>query len=87
MLLYEPIFLLKKAPVEVEVLLLTPTEIWCLAFIEEDEDAAYTGSNDNFWINGSGDSEDKVLNPAYQLKDGEDCDADFFVIRSRIANS
>ncbi len=44
-LFYEPVFLLKKAPVEMEVLLLTPTEIWCLAFIEKADQAAYIGAN------------------------------------------
>ncbi|MEK3887635.1 NERD domain-containing protein [Bacillus sp. FSL K6-3431] len=62
-LLYEPIFLLKKAPVEAEALLLTPTEIWCCAFIELEENAAYTGSPDHFWIQRSGGRETKVLNP------------------------
>ncbi|CAM4233017.1 NERD domain-containing protein [Lederbergia lenta] len=62
-LLYEPIFLLKKAPVEVEVLILTPTEIWCCAFIEMEENAAYTGSPDHFWIKRSGGKEAKILNP------------------------
>ncbi|MCJ8009549.1 NERD domain-containing protein [Lederbergia wuyishanensis] len=62
-LLYEPIFLLKKAPVEFEVLLLTPTETWCLAFLENEEDAAYLGSNDHFWIKKRQDHEGKVLNP------------------------
>ena len=64
LLLYQPILLLKKAPVELEVLLLTPTEVWCLAFLEEEEDAAFAGSNDNFWLKRIGDSEYKVLNPA-----------------------
>ncbi|MBS4195078.1 NERD domain-containing protein [Lederbergia citri] len=63
-LLYEPIFLLKKAPVEVEVLLLTPTEIWCLAFLEKENDAAYLGSKDHFWIEKQQDHETKVLNPS-----------------------
>ncbi|MBS4200053.1 NERD domain-containing protein [Bacillus sp. FJAT-49732] len=64
LLLYEPIFLLKKAPVEVEVILLTPTEIWCLAFIEDEEDAAYLGSNEHFWTKKLQSHEGKVLNPA-----------------------
>ncbi|MBS4202532.1 NERD domain-containing protein [Lederbergia citrea] len=64
LLFYEPIFLLKKAPVELEVLLLTPTEIWCLAFLESEENAAYIGSTDHFWLKRSNDQDSKVLNPA-----------------------
>lgn len=63
LLLYEPVFLLKKAPVEFELLLLTPTDIWCLAFLEEEEDAVYIGSNDHFWSMKIGDRETKVLSP------------------------
>ena len=64
LLLYQPIFLLKKAPVELEVLLLTPTEIWCIVFLEEEEDAAFVGSMDHFWVKRIGNSEHKILNPA-----------------------
>ncbi|MCR2821801.1 NERD domain-containing protein [Lederbergia panacisoli] len=63
LVLYEPIFLLKKAPVEAEVIVLTPTEIWCLAFLENEDDAAYIGSNEHFWIKKFQNQEAKVLNP------------------------
>ncbi|GIN73073.1 hypothetical protein J14TS2_35480 [Bacillus sp. J14TS2] len=62
-LFYEPIFLLKKAPVELDVLLLTPTEIWCLTFIEQSNQAAYLGENQHFWKMKVRDKEKKVLNP------------------------
>lgn len=70
-LLYEPIFLLKKAPVEVEVLLLTPTEIWCCSFIEAEENAAYEGSPEHFWIKRSGGKETKILNPVLSANRAE----------------
>ncbi|MBS4216760.1 NERD domain-containing protein [Bacillus sp. FJAT-49711] len=64
LVLYEPIFLLKKAPVEVEVILLTPTETWCLAFLENEDDAAYVGSSEHFWMKKHQNQDSKVLNPA-----------------------
>lgn len=67
LLLYEPIFLLKKAPVELEVLLLTPTGIWCLSFLEEENDAAFAGSGDHFWVKRMGGNEKKVLNPTLSV--------------------
>ncbi|MCJ7842769.1 NERD domain-containing protein [Lederbergia sp. NSJ-179] len=62
-LFYEPIFLLKKAPVELEVLLLSPTEIWCLSFLEEEGQAVYIGDNQHFWSMKKKEKERKILNP------------------------
>lgn len=61
--MYEPVFLLKKAPVELDILLLTPTGAWCLAFLERETNAAFTGSSDHFWYMRHGDHEERVLNP------------------------
>ncbi|XJZ26527.1 nuclease-related domain-containing protein [Bacillota bacterium Lsc_1132] len=67
LVLYNPIFLLKKAPVEAEILLLTPTETWCISFIEEEDSAVFIGSNDRFWLKLSNKGEKKVLNPLLSL--------------------
>ncbi|MFJ8068143.1 NERD domain-containing protein [Peribacillus sp. NPDC096447] len=64
LLLYKPIFLLKNAPVEVEVILLTPVDAWCITFLEAEEDAAFIGSSDRFWVRRHHNHPDKkVLNP------------------------
>ncbi|PTY80076.1 hypothetical protein B5V89_01975 [Heyndrickxia sporothermodurans] len=65
--LYEPIFLLKKAPVEMEVLLITPTEVWCIVFLEEENEAVYLGSKERFWIKRANRNESKILNPMISL--------------------
>lgn len=67
LLFYEPVFVLKKAPVELEILLLTPTDIWCLSFIEHEKDVAYIGSNGNFWTMKWLNKEKKVLNPVMSV--------------------
>lgn len=67
LVLYNPIFLLKKAPVEVEIILLTPTEVWCLSFLEKEELAVFVGSNERFWIKRNQEQEEKVLNPLLAL--------------------
>ncbi|RIW35686.1 NERD domain-containing protein [Bacillus salacetis] len=66
-LLYYPIFKFKNAPMEMDVILLTPTEIWCLTFLEEGDGAAYIGSRDRFWVKKWGDKDTKVLNPMIAL--------------------
>jgi hypothetical protein len=64
LVLYKPVFLLKNAPVEVDVILLSPTEAWCITFIEAEEDAAFIGSNERFWMKRHHQHGDKkILNP------------------------
>lgn len=65
--LYEPIFLFKKAPIEMEVILITPTELWCLSFLEEEKEAVFIGSKERFWIKRAKGKEKKVLNPMLSL--------------------
>ncbi|OCA92209.1 NERD domain-containing protein [Pseudobacillus wudalianchiensis] len=63
LLLYEPVLQLKKAPMELDVILLAPTEAWCLTFLEEEEQAVYVGSTEHFWLKRSGKEEGRVLSP------------------------
>ncbi|MEI4769227.1 nuclease-related domain-containing protein [Psychrobacillus sp. FJAT-51614] len=66
-LFYYPILKLKKAPVELEVILILPTEIICLVVLEGRELDAFIGSSDRFWIRKSGEEEKKVLSPMVSL--------------------
>ncbi|BCB05323.1 hypothetical protein KH172YL63_34560 [Bacillus sp. KH172YL63] len=66
--LYNPILKIKNAPVELETILITPTGIWCLTFLEFEDGTAYLGSGDRFWLKKWGDMEKKVLNPLIGLK-------------------
>lgn len=64
LVLYKPVFLLKNAPVEGEVILLTPTEAWCISFLEEEEESAFIGSGERFWTRRHHrHPEKKILNP------------------------
>lgn len=67
LILFHPVFLLKKAPVEGDIVMLTPTEAWCLSFLEEEDLACFFGSNERFWEKKIGDKEEKVLNPLLSL--------------------
>ncbi|WML45698.1 nuclease-related domain-containing protein [Neobacillus sp. PS3-40] len=71
LVLYHPIFLLKKAPVEVEVILISPTDVWCITFMEEENSAVFVGSNDRFWLKRNQNEEKKVLNPLLSLNRSE----------------
>lgn len=64
---YYPIVKLQKAPVELDILILTPLECICINVLEEERLAAYIGTGERFWMKKSGDIESKVLNPLIGL--------------------
>ena len=51
---YYPILLLKKAPVELDIIIVTPVECMCITVLEEEDVAAFIGSGDRFWLRKSG---------------------------------
>ena len=64
LVLYKPVFRLKNAPVEVDVILISPMDAWCITFLEAEEDAAFIGSSEKFWARRHHKYPDKkVLNP------------------------
>ena len=67
LILYKPIFLLKKAPVEAELILITPASAICISFLEAEEDAVFVGSKERFWIKKTKYKQLKILNPLLGL--------------------
>ncbi|MBB6445754.1 NERD domain-containing protein [Bacillus benzoevorans] len=67
LLMYRPVFLLKRAPVEGECILIGPTDIWCITFIEDQELSVFTGSKEKFWEVRNRKKVKKVLNPHIAL--------------------
>ncbi|MCU9614254.1 NERD domain-containing protein [Caldibacillus lycopersici] len=65
--LYKPIFMLKKAPVECETILLTPTGAICIRFLEEVDSTSFLGSDDRFWERRNKDHTSRFLNPLIGL--------------------
>lgn len=66
-LLYHPVLKIKNAPVELDILLITPTDTLCITVIEREEHAAFIGGQERFWLKKSGNTESKVLNPLLSL--------------------
>lgn len=66
--LYEPIILVKKAPVELGVIIITPTECYCIQLIEAEERATFTGNHsDRFWLKRVGEQTKNIVNPLIGL--------------------
>ncbi|WP_332649447.1 NERD domain-containing protein [Lysinibacillus sp. 54212] len=71
LLFYYPILQIKKAPIELEIILLTPTECIIIKLLEEDDQAVYIGSSDRFWVKKVGKIEKKTLSPIIDLNRSE----------------
>ncbi len=67
LVLYRPIFQLKKATIEVETILVSPTDIWCIHFVENGDGAVFIGNNEKFWTLRNKQQEKKVVNPMIGL--------------------
>jgi hypothetical protein len=67
LVLYRPIFIIQKAPVELEVIMISPTETWCITILEGRENSVFVGSKERFWIEKYLDEEKKALNPLLSL--------------------
>ncbi len=80
LVLYYPIVQLKKAPVELDVIILTPLECLCITVVESHNLAVYVGNSERerFWNKKIGIEEKKVLNPLIQLNRMESIVAQLF---------
>ncbi|MFA9559080.1 hypothetical protein ACERII_17355 [Evansella sp. AB-rgal1] len=67
-LFYEPVFLSKKAPVELSIVLLTPTELWLISPILGSTKTIFHHDSERFWVKEDGNSETKILSPIISLK-------------------
>ncbi|MFJ8066124.1 nuclease-related domain-containing protein [Psychrobacillus sp. NPDC096426] len=67
LLFYYPILKLKKAPIELDIMLVLPTEIVCIVMLEAQNLDAFIGSSDRFWLRKSGKEEKKVLSPLINI--------------------
>jgi len=65
--MYKPIFLVKQAPVELEIILITPNEILALFYMDEQEESVVLGNNDRFWSIREKEKERKLVNPTISL--------------------
>ena len=64
---YLPILRIKKAPIELDILILTPTDCYIVKVLEEENLAVYVGSGERFWTKKVGKNEKKTLSPIVDL--------------------
>ncbi|WP_203246614.1 nuclease-related domain-containing protein [Sporosarcina beigongshangi] len=78
LLFYYPILKLQKAPVELDIIMVTPVECMCITVLEAEDVSAFIGSGDRFWVKKSGENETKLLNPLIALNRMEKIVASIF---------
>lgn len=69
LVLYYPVMKLKNAPIELDIIILTPLECLCITLVEWEDFAVFIGNSEreHFWIKKIGIHDKKVLNPLIQL--------------------
>ncbi|MGG1367742.1 hypothetical protein ABE322_18265 [Priestia megaterium] len=67
LVMYKPVFMINKAPVEGDIVIVTPTETLCICLIETYKSAVFQYSKENFWTELRGRDQKKILNPLIGL--------------------
>ncbi|MFY4774534.1 NERD domain-containing protein [Metabacillus sp. RGM 3146] len=65
--MYKPVFKVKQAVTELDLLFILPSEILCMTLLKGEKDSVFIGSNDHFWQEKTGRHVKKVLNPQISL--------------------
>ncbi|SEQ36658.1 NERD domain-containing protein [Piscibacillus halophilus] len=66
---YQPIFKLKKATIEGEVIILTPTELMCISILDRRySNTTFKPIDDRKWLAIEGGQEKTIVNPVIDLK-------------------
>lgn len=68
LIFYRPILRLKKAPVELEILILTPVDCYIVRVLEEEDHAVYIADGERFWTKKVGKYDKKTLSPMIDLQ-------------------
>lgn len=67
LVMYYPVFCIKQAPLEVEVLLLSPTEITCISILEGKESSIFETSSERFWIEHINGGQKRRVSPMLSI--------------------
>lgn len=66
--MYYPVFLIKKASVQGEIIIIRPTDIVCLTALEYKENNVLIGTKQKFWLKRDDQGEKKILSPIIGLE-------------------
>lgn len=78
LLLYRPTLIVKKAPIDLEIILLSPVTTYCISLIESDEMSVYTTDRGHYWFEEARGHIIKRINPIIALKRTESVIQSFY---------
>lgn len=65
---YEPVLYARNAPVDCDIIILTPASLWIVNVLEGDEETIYSSLEGRYWQKRQGDHKEAVLHPSVSLK-------------------
>ncbi|WP_026690720.1 hypothetical protein [Alteribacter aurantiacus] len=68
MLFYKPVIAIRRAEVEMEVMIVTPTEMWLIHCLGGDDHTIYKPFNDRYWTKDRKPSEERIVHPHIPIK-------------------
>lgn len=72
MVFYYPVFKIQQADIQMDVLLLSPSELYCVTYVEAPVNTLFEVSSHRFWREFRSQNEHKRLNPLLAVKRMED---------------
>lgn len=65
---YQPVLFARKAPVDCDIILLTPSNLWIITSLPGDEETIYSSLGGRYWQKRQGDEKESILHPNVSLK-------------------
>lgn len=63
LMMYRPVFQVRQAPVELDILIIGPMSVWCVTLLEAAEGVVFQGNSDRFWKKIEDGQVTSVLSP------------------------
>jgi hypothetical protein len=67
LVMYQPVLYIGKAPIELEIIIISPIETYCISFVKGDENHVTIADKGNFWLQKILNREKKIVNPMFGL--------------------
>ncbi|MCM3487709.1 NERD domain-containing protein [Alkalihalophilus marmarensis] len=65
--MYRPVFYIKKAPIELDIILITPNEVICVALLDGHKHSIFEASSERFWTEYIDQTKKKRISPLLSL--------------------
>lgn len=66
-LLYRPVFWIKQAPLDMQIILISPTDIYCIVTMEGQDNSIFGATSERFWIEYIHQKQKRIISPLLDL--------------------